>query len=79
MLATLCSNPAVIKANRHQKTIINLAVSSFNFIPAKTARQTRILHKIPLKNRLCGEPPIFAFELFIINSTTGFEAAFDIT
>ena len=29
ILATLCSNPVVKKANKHQKTMINLAASFF--------------------------------------------------
>ena len=79
ILATLCSNPAVINAKRHQKTIISLAVSSFNFIPAKTARHTKMLHKIPLKNNSCGRAATLAFETFTIKSTTGFEAEFEKT
>ena len=69
----------MINAKRHQKTIISLAVSSFNFIPARTARHTKMLHRIPLKNNSCGKAVTFAFETFTIKFTTGFEAEFENT
>src|SRR5690625_5834778 len=45
IFATLCSKPDVIKANRHQKIIINFAVSSFNFTEHHTAKQTKIFQR----------------------------------
>lgn len=47
ILATECSKPDEKNANKHHQTIINFAVSSFDWNPDQTARQTKILHKIP--------------------------------
>ena len=46
MLATLCSNPAPIKANRHQKIRMHFAVSFVVRAEVQIARQTSQLHNI---------------------------------
>src|SRR5438128_2487335 len=50
MLATLCSKPAPMKANRHQKISKRRAVSSFARMPIHTARQTSALQRMARKN-----------------------------
>ena len=45
--AILCSNPLPMKANRHQKIMINLAVSLCVRKEIHTAKQTSQLHNIP--------------------------------
>jgi hypothetical protein len=49
MLATLCSKPVEKKAKRHQKIMISLAESLLVWKPDQTARQTKMLQRMPRK------------------------------
>lgn len=52
MLATECSEPQVMKAKRHQKTMMSYAASFVVLKEHHTARQTRILQRMPhMKSR----------------------------
>ncbi len=68
ILATLCSNPAVINVNKHHQIINILAVSSFSLYAIQVARQTKTLHNKPLKNNSIPGVFIFVATLFTINS-----------
>ena len=50
IFATLCSKPRLTKASMHQKIKINFAESEIFLEQIKTARQTKMLHIIPLKS-----------------------------
>ena len=60
IFATLCSKPVEKNANRHQKIMKSFAVSDFVRYPDHTAKQTRMLHKIPLINNSSGAAVTFA-------------------
>ena len=66
IFATLCSNPVVIKANRHQKIMMSLAVSSLSLREQITARQTRMLQSTPRKKAEAGERAILACAVVVI-------------
>lgn len=71
ILATLCSNPAVINTNKHQNIIINLATSFLQRKLHHTAKQTSILQSTPLINNGKKGTLIFTAEVLAINSPTG--------
>ena len=76
MLATLCSNPLVIKANKHQNTIISLPDSLFILIEQSTAKQTSRLHKIPFTKSGIKSPFILVAAVLSIKAPVGVAAAF---
>lgn len=52
MLATECSEPQVMKAKRHQKIIMSFTASFVVLKEHHTARQTRIMQRMPrMKSR----------------------------
>ena len=60
MLATLCSKPAPMKANRHQKISTSRAPSLLVRAPIQTARQTRTLQSTPRTKSSSAGACIFA-------------------
>src|SRR5437660_1199318 len=71
MLATLCSKPAPMKANRHQKISKRRAVSSFARMPIHTARQTSALQRMARKNSSRSGAPILDATMPRRNSLAG--------
>jgi hypothetical protein len=69
----LCSYPLPIKANRHQKIIINFAVSSSLRLIIHTARHTNQLHKILRKKASLAPSDIFIAATFRINASASAE------
>lgn len=51
MLATECSKPQVMKAKRHQKTMMSFAASFVVLKEHHTARQTRILQRMQRRTK----------------------------
>ena len=48
----LCSYPLVIKANKHQNIIISFPLSDLHLKLHQTAKHTKVLHNIPLNNKV---------------------------
>ena len=60
ILAMLCSNPQIMKIRIHQTIMISLPDSLFILVAHQTARQTQILHRMPLNSILSGDNATFA-------------------
>ena len=67
ILATLCSKLDVTNDIIHQKIIINLPLSVLHLYPHQVARQTNILHIIPLHIISTGAKFILEFDISIKN------------
>src|SRR5205807_2327028 len=71
MFATLCSNPAPIKANRHQNTITSLATSLVVRNEHQTARHTSQLARMPRANATTNGRFIFVSAVASTNDRCG--------
>ena len=67
MLATECSNPLPMKANRHQKMAMHFAASLVMRALIQMARQTSQLHRIARAKSSIAGAFIFAAATFIRN------------
>lgn len=64
MFATLCSKPRLTKASMHQKIKNNFDESEIFLEQIKTARQTKMLHIIPLNRSGMKSKLVFAVASF---------------